>query len=370
VKYNLNNKKVLILKLQGMGDSIMFLPMIDKLLKDFPQIHLDLAVAKNGIDEILKLTKYNIKNIYTVRCHIIGYLQLLLKIMFKYYIIILPYKSGKRENLISFFSFCPRRMGYAYMSHWRKYYYLLFDFLINIKLNPEQNMHYLFLNLKLAEFLSLKPYKQKKFYPDIKIFKSPAKKIKELTRLSSIKKYIVFHIGVVDIMRRWDINKYTKLIKRIIQEYKKYEILLVGKGEEQEINKRIIKQIHSNRIINIPESSLISFLMLLKKSDLVIGNDSGVMHLASLVKAPILSIWGYTNPLKTAPAGNNIYILRKNIDCSPCYKVMKQTKCRIKQRRCLDLIRVDDVWTVLNKILMKKSIKSEKLATGTYIINL
>ena len=54
-------------------------------------------------------------------------------------------------------------------------------------------------------------------------------------------------------------------------------------------------------------SSLASFL---SACGLFIGSDSGVSHLAALVRIPTLVIFGPTDPQVWAPRGPNVYIIR------------------------------------------------------------
>ena len=114
----------------------------------------------------------------------------------------------------------------------------------------------------------------------------------------------------------------------------------------------------------------LELLLVLKKAKIVIGNDSGIMHLASLMKTKLLSIWGYTNYKNTAPVGSSSYIIRKKIKCSPCYKVLLPVHCIYKEKKWLTNIKVNDVWNILDKIMSNKKIRSVKMTYGTNLIDL
>lgn len=367
MKFNLNKKRVLVLKLQGLGDTVLQLPMIRKLLVDFPRIKLDIAVMQNGSDELIRLSKFRINRLWIVKKGIINYVLFILKIMFRYYIIILPYKSGKKENLAAFLSFCTKRTGYAFTDQWHEYYYSLFDFFINMQLPVQINRHYIIQNLDLAEFISHKKYTLNKLYPE---FKFSQNDVLSFLKKNRVQKYIIFHLGAGDQQRLWDINNYISLIKKIIKNHKQMKIILVGKGrKEEEHNIKVMQAVTDKRVIFFKTNFIKELLILISKALLVMGNDSGIMHLASLVDTAVLSIWGYTNYNHTAPAGRHIYIIRKKLACSPCYRVSLPVQCQYKNKKCLE-IPVKDVWKVLQKVISKKPIKSDKLAVGTNIINI
>lgn len=50
------------------------------------------------------------------------------------------------------------------------------------------------------------------------------------------------------------------------------------------------------------------------------GPDSGPMHIAAAVGTPVVSVWGATNPARSAPWNNEAGIIRGEAPCSPCYR--------------------------------------------------
>lgn len=53
---------------------------------------------------------------------------------------------------------------------------------------------------------------------------------------------------------------------------------------------------------------------------IVIANDSGIMHIASALKVPVVGIFGPTLHWKSSPRGRLSKVVRLGLDCSPCYK--------------------------------------------------
>jgi heptosyltransferase-2 len=95
------------------------------------------------------------------------------------------------------------------------------------------------------------------------------------------------------------------------------------------------------------ETNLVETIYLLNKAKILVTNDSGQMHLASVAKTPVVAIISARDfPLKWSPCPNLNKVLRVNTDCSPCFK----DECN-RDNLCLSLITVDDVWNGVKKIM-------------------
>jgi ADP-heptose:LPS heptosyltransferase len=90
--------------------------------------------------------------------------------------------------------------------------------------------------------------------------------------------------------------------------------------------------------------------MLIKKCALFISNDSGLMHIATAVKTPVIAIFGPTLWWKNHPWGKENLVIRKNLSCSPCYNY-STIKCR--NIRCLETITVGEVFGKVCQALSK-----------------
>ena len=60
---------------------------------------------------------------------------------------------------------------------------------------------------------------------------------------------------------------------------------------------------------------------LIEQCDLLVCNDSGLMHVAVAVGTPVTAIYGQTDFRRTAPLGNQHTVIRHELPCSPCFKL-------------------------------------------------
>lgn len=79
------------------------------------------------------------------------------------------------------------------------------------------------------------------------------------------------------------------------------------------------------------------------------GPDSGPMHIAAAVGAPVVSLWGATSSERSAPWGNADGVLEGVADCRPCFK----KTCPIG-RVCMQAIEVEPVL----QHLLRKQLRS------------
>ena len=94
-------------------------------------------------------------------------------------------------------------------------------------------------------------------------------------------------------------------------------------------------------------TGLAQALALLARLNLLLSNDSGLMHASAALGTPTLAIFGSTNPVTTSPLGPRVRILRKPFECSPCLKPI----CPRGDMRCFQAITPQEVVAAANGLL-------------------
>ena len=119
-------------------------------------------------------------------------------------------------------------------------------------------------------------------------------------------------------------------------------VLVLGSPQERELCERIAHASQSECWAG--EFSLWELLSILKSIDLVISNDSGSAHLASLVDTPTVSIFGPTViEFGYRPWQNRVQIIENNtLSCRPCGRHGPR-RCPLDHHRCMKEIQSDVV---------------------------
>jgi ADP-heptose:LPS heptosyltransferase len=105
---------------------------------------------------------------------------------------------------------------------------------------------------------------------------------------------------------------------------------------------------NSNPILMAGKTTLTQAAALIEKCRLFISNDSGLMHVACAVHTPVIGLYGPTNHIKIGPYSDSSIIIRRGLDCSPCYK---REKVKCKRLDCLKFITVDDVFEAVKSLM-------------------
>jgi heptosyltransferase II len=174
--------------------------------------------------------------------------------------------------------------------------------------------------------------------------------------LDEDEEFITLHPGTSKVERSWHAERFGILCQKIYKEDGK-KIVLLGTPSEKKLLNRIKSYCPSDKIKIIPEVNLRVLAGVLKKSRLFIGNDSGMMHLASMVGTPIVAIFGPGNVGTTGPymEPQNYEILTENYSCSPCsQRFFKECKPSPHDKPyCLEDITVKNVYDAIQRLFKR-----------------
>ncbi len=140
--------------------------------------------------------------------------------------------------------------------------------------------------------------------------------------------------------KRWPAEKFA-ITAKILKEEINTQIIILGTASDRPFGEIIQKEIPDAKNL-CGETTLQQFMLELARSRLVICNDSGGMHLASLLGVPTVAIFGSTDPDHTRPLGARVRIVHKHVPCSPCFL----RECPI-DFACMNKIEPEDILKVL-----------------------
>ena len=144
---------------------------------------------------------------------------------------------------------------------------------------------------------------------------------------------------------------------------KKYGVKVISYGGKDDYNvcREIVDKCGSNALNFAGKTMLREFIALVNLSTLFITNDSGPMHISAALDVPTIALFGSTDPTLTGPVSENSVVIKKDIECSPCFN----RTCHKGDYRCLKEIKVNDVYQVGQRIIEEKGMK-ENVQRGCF----
>ena len=160
---------------------------------------------------------------------------------------------------------------------------------------------------------------------------------------------VIFNTNSSDLLplRRWPQESYSALAGRILDLYPKVIILLTGDATERAGNTSIITIVNDKRCINFAGLTTVAELPALYSiSELMLTNDSGPAHFASVTNMPTYVFFGPETPRLYSPLGNT-NLIYSGLACSPCVSASNHRRSACSDNVCLRIITSDEVFSVL-----------------------
>ncbi len=286
-------KKEIIVRMPNwLGDCIMTIPALKALSKNYSLILL----GKKWLQEIFRGQEFYKK--------------------------IIPYKG--------LFKKCPRiEIGLLFTNSFSSAFHFFLcgikrrigystdirSFLLTDRIPPRKNLH------QVLQYNYLARYLVGEFHEEMKLRISQEEKEYDVIILPGASKQA----------KRWGEKKFRKLGESLVKD--NFSVLYVGAKFEEELLKRASGKME----YSIP--SLGELPAILSRARLVVGNDTGPIHIAAAVGTKVLPIFGPTDPKLTAPWGQKNSYIYKNPPCGPCHR----KTCPEKKHICMNQIKVEEV---------------------------
>ena len=155
--------------------------------------------------------------------------------------------------------------------------------------------------------------------------------------------------------REWDYNNYLIIADYLKNEYSIDTIFLGKTNANKKLQlEKIIKE-KSNIINLVNKTTLGQMLSILNICKFYIGPDSGSLHMANMLKIPVIGLYATSNPKRTGPYGNLDYTVDKYEEALNKFsnKTIENIKWgeRVRNRDAMKLIKLNDVKYMIQKVL-------------------
>jgi hypothetical protein len=123
-------------------------------------------------------------------------------------------------------------------------------------------------------------------------------------------------------LRKWETGRFVELGKRLLAADDRMGIVVTGAPSEAESAREVARQLASDRVVCLAgKTSLRELLVLYGLADVLVTNDSGPGHFASMTNIQSIVLFGPETPALFGPIGGRGKILYANLACSPCVNV-------------------------------------------------
>jgi ADP-heptose:LPS heptosyltransferase len=136
-------------------------------------------------------------------------------------------------------------------------------------------------------------------------------------------------------VRRWP-DQYFRELGQALLEDPRVLLVLTGTAPERDHAERLRQDLGPERVLNLAGQTTLPQLMdLYNQASLLITNDSGPAHFASLTTLPVLVLFGPETPAIYGPLGPKVRVLYRRLACSPCVSAYNQKLSPCTDNRCL-----------------------------------
>lgn len=345
----MSDKRILVVRYRFIGDTILTLPFLKNLRLANPDAQIDMLVApKSG--EIIEDCPYVDNFFYfdTTRKHkyengngdkksFFYYVKLLRKNKYdKAYVL----KRSLSSALLVFFAGIKKRVGFDTE---KRSIFLTKRVPYDMKKHESQ----CFLDVLRADGIEIKDEKfENGVNPEAK---AKIDNILQQQANNGLKRVIV-HATATNPGKLWNIENFAKITEYLINE-KNVQVFFVGTDFDATAYKIMLSMIKNplkTQPINLcGKLNLKECLAITAQMDLLIGNDSGNLHIASSVGTPVIGLYGPMSFEKWHALGDNNILLKADLPCMPCGL---SGKCS-NNHECMQKITVEEVIAAINKFL-------------------
>ena len=327
-------RKILVIKPSSLGDIVHSLPFLNVLRDSFPKAEIHWIIAR-GLEGLLEghpminklwiINKDDWKRIKGAGATIKELRSLFKSLKAERYDIVIDLQGLLRSGILAKATGAPVRIGFKEAREGSRIFY-------THTVKAGKDVHAVDRYLEMAKFLGCDTSEVK--------FPFPLSFTSQLSPFSFQlpDKYAVIVPGARWETKRWHPERFGELASML-----SIRSVIVGGESDIDIAGIVVKNSGSNAVSIVGKTNLKELIEIMRNAKFVVTNDSGPMHIAAALNVPVFAIFGPTNPLRTGPYGKSHVIIRKGLECSPCYR----KKC--KGIKCMEMTGAKEVADIIRQ---------------------
>lgn len=344
--------RVLIVKTSALGDIVHALPVLDYLRKVSPGIEID-WIVEEGFREILE-GQPHLAELHVVRTKSwrkrpfakqtreeIALLRNALQA--RDYKLVFDIQGNLKSGLIAWLSGCQQRLGFDGEEVQERYNLYFTTRQIPVR---RQDKHVTDKCLRLVSVPFGKDFSGMELVTTIATTVEDDSEAEALLATLGEGLVFLFHYGTTWQTKFWSPEAWVKLGKALLDRYADSTILFSwGNDAERQAVTDISRAIGSGARV-MDRYPLKKLVAILKKMDLVVGGDTGPVHLAAAVGTPTVSFYRSSDGSRSGPRGQRHAVIQSPLPCTRCFL----TKCK-RDLECKESITAEAVIAAATQLL-------------------
>jgi|GEM_PF-13226 len=308
-KKNLSQREfhnILLVKPSSLGDVVRSLPVYYGLRRRFPDARISWLIRPDcadilrnipGLDEIIEFDRRRYAKIGQNYRASRDFLNFILQLRRRRFDLVIDLQGLFRSGFICMCCGAAVRLGFA---HARELAGCFYTHRINTP-NPQE--HIVDSYWRFAVPLGFSRFDKRFDLPIDPAAALTGGKLLQKIKISPKEGYLVMLIGGTEPAKRWPAEKFAALAGCINKCYDT-PILLLGAGPAEVTLADQVAKIAGDVVSNlVNQTTLQELIGIISRARLVIGNDSGPLHIAAALSVPLVGLYGPTNPKVVGPYG-------------------------------------------------------------------
>lgn len=348
-------KEIFLMGIWLIGDTIMHLPIINILKKNYPNARITILCERQS--EIILKSQGLVSNFVLIKCPWVVPMDHSLKSLLKFFF------SARIVNRVKY------DLAFEFRGDWRSIFYMNFvrskrkisfnysggEYMLTDAIVPDPRIE----NITQESVYLLKQfgctYEEADISPRLRLAAADEAYIANFRLENGIgNRFIIgIHPGSSQEVKRWEEKNYAELITKLSETYDN-TLFILFEGPNERASVAAIENVLNERHIDhlVINKTLHEYVVLISLCEIMICNDSGAGHIAGAYTIPVVVIFGNRGPEFVFPYGSKQQeMISHELECKPCY----QTYCKFGTIFCLTEITVAEVYNktanIINSLL-------------------
>ncbi len=333
------NCRILIVKPSSLGDIATALPLLCDIKSRLPHCQIDWVIqpmfadlvrGHDALNRVILFDRAQISRCWRSPSGLAELRRLNRELRLTHYQLAIDAQGLLRSSLLAWVSGASQRIGFADAREGATWFY-------THRVNIERDKELAVVRMRHLFSPIVPPTLPARFCVPIQ----PAARLAIAKLLPAGRRIATVIPGARWHAKRWSEVGYTEIVRRL--EQSNFQVVVTGSPVERELCSRIAG--HGGSALNLAgRSNLAEMVALLAHTDILIGNDSGPLHVAAALGTPLVGLYGPTDSASVGPYGQMNHVLY--FDDIGDYRDNSIDRAKTLQR-----LPVQTVWDLIESIL-------------------